>query len=76
MEKKLNMPQTEFTQRSEATTKEPQLLKLWNELDVFKLRNELNTDEFTCIYGKILNDIKVYFYFSITSTIGFIPLVL
>ena len=48
MEKKnLNMPQTDFTQRSEAAKKEPELLKLWQELDVFKLRNGLNDKQFT-----------------------------
>ncbi len=46
-EKKLNMPQTDFTQRSESTKREPELLKLWHELNVFKLRNESNGDPFT-----------------------------
>ncbi len=46
-EKNLNMPKTDFTQRSEALTREPQLLKLWNELNVLQLRNELNSETFT-----------------------------
>lgn len=42
--KNLNMPQTDFTQRSEHKTKEPQLLKLWDE--VLQNRNELNHKPF------------------------------
>jgi len=88
MEKKLNMPQTEFTQRSEATTKEPQLLKLWNELDVFKLRNELNTDEFTLhdgppyangdvhvghVLNKVLKDMVSKYHLMNGSKVNFRP---
>lgn len=29
MKKELNMPKTDFTQRAESTTREPELLKLW-----------------------------------------------
>lgn len=43
METKLNIPKTEFTQRSNSLTKEPQLLDLWKT--TFKDRNELNTKE-------------------------------
>lgn len=40
MKKELNMPKTNFTQRSEAKTKEPQLLKLWE--NVMAERNDMN----------------------------------
>lgn len=41
MEKQLNMPKTEFTQRSNSAQKEPQLLKLWET--TFDERNKVNT---------------------------------
>ncbi len=41
MKTELNMPKTEFTQRSNSTQKEPLLLKLWE--NTFKDRNNLNT---------------------------------
>lgn len=41
-EKKLNMPKTDFTQRSESSKREPELLKLWERVDPFKFRNEAN----------------------------------
>lgn len=40
--KTLYMPKTGFTQRSESHTRESQLLKLWDDLDVLNLRNGLN----------------------------------
>jgi len=40
MEKKLNMPKTNFSQRSESKKREPELLELWK--NVFKERNKLN----------------------------------
>jgi len=43
-EKKLNMPKTDFTQRSESKRREPEILKLWKEVDPFEKRNEINTD--------------------------------
>jgi len=45
MEKNLNMPKTDFNQRSEAPKREPELLKMWNDLNVFELRNESNRGE-------------------------------
>ena len=41
MKTELNMPKTEFTQRSNSTQKEPLLLKLWE--NTFKERNDVNT---------------------------------
>jgi len=41
MEKQLNMPKTEFTQRSNSAQKEPQLLKLWET--TFDERNKVNS---------------------------------
>jgi isoleucyl-tRNA synthetase len=38
--KKLNMPKTDFSQRSNAEQTEPKLLKLWE--DMFEKSNELN----------------------------------
>lgn len=47
-EKKLNMPKTDFTQRSESQKREPELLKFWNGVDPFLKRNEMNVgDVFT-----------------------------
>jgi isoleucyl-tRNA synthetase len=43
MKTELNMPKTEFTQRSNSKEKEPQLLKMWK--NTFQKRNELNTKE-------------------------------
>jgi len=43
MSKTLNMPKTEFTQRSNSQQREPELLKLWK--DVLKNRNERNEGE-------------------------------
>lgn len=42
--KKLNMPKTDFTQRSEHKTKEPELLKLWE--NTLNERNKLNQKRF------------------------------
>ena len=41
MEKQLNMPKTDFSQRSNSQTREPQLLKLWET--TFVERNKSNT---------------------------------
>ena len=41
MEKNLNMPKTDFSQRSNAQTREPELLSLWET--VFNDRNKKNT---------------------------------
>ena len=41
MEKTLNLPKTDFSQRSNAPTREPELLKLWK--NTFTERNKLNT---------------------------------
>ena len=41
MEKQLNMPKTEFSQRANSVQREPELLKLWT--NTFKERNEMNT---------------------------------
>ncbi len=55
-EKKLNMPKTDFTQRSESQKREPELLKFWNGVDPFLKRNEMNVgDVFTLHDGKITN---------------------
>jgi len=43
MKKNLNMPKTDFTQKSESQKREPELLKLWEENDPFTKRNERNT---------------------------------
>lgn len=40
MKTELNMPKTEFTQRSNSTQREPYLLKLWE--NTFKERNDVN----------------------------------
>lgn len=40
MEKNLNMPSTEFSQRSDSQKREPELLKLWE--NTFKNRNDVN----------------------------------
>jgi len=40
MKKELNMPKTDFSQRSDSQKREPELLKLWE--NVFKERNEKN----------------------------------
>lgn len=45
MKKELNMPKTDFTQRAESTKREPELLKLWEELDLVNKRNEVNDKE-------------------------------
>ena len=37
---KLNMPKTEFSQRSESSSREPELLKLWD--NIFNDRNKVN----------------------------------
>lgn len=42
MEKNLNMPKTEFSQRSNSEQTEPMMLSLWERLEVFKERNALN----------------------------------
>jgi isoleucyl-tRNA synthetase len=39
----LNMPKTDFTQRSNSQKREPELLKLWE--NVFKERNKMNSNE-------------------------------
>jgi len=43
--KKLNMPKTDFTARSEHKTKEPELLRLWE--NVFDRRNQMNQTNFS-----------------------------
>ena len=43
MKKELNMPKTDFNQRSESLKREPELLKLWE--NVLNQRNSLNTGE-------------------------------
>jgi isoleucyl-tRNA synthetase len=43
MEKKLNMPKTDFSQRSNSSSREPELLKMWE--NTFKERNNQNTGE-------------------------------
>lgn len=46
MEKTLNMPKTDFSQRSDSQKREPELLNLWK--DTFRKRNERNVgDTFT-----------------------------
>lgn len=42
MEKNLNMPKTEFSQRSNSEQTEPAMLNLWDKMQVFKKRNSLN----------------------------------
>lgn len=42
MKKELNMPKTEFTQRSNSVTREPELLKLWE--NTFNERNQVNNN--------------------------------
>lgn len=39
----LNMPKTGFTQRSNSQKREPELLKLWE--NVFEERNKMNSNE-------------------------------
>jgi isoleucyl-tRNA synthetase len=87
-EKNLNMPQTDFTQRSESLKREPELLKLWNELDVLKLRNELNSDTFTLhdgppyangdvhvghVLNKVLKDMVVKYQLMSGKKVNFRP---
>lgn len=43
MEKQLNMPKTNFSQRSNSSVREPELLKLWKK--TFNERNKLNNGE-------------------------------
>jgi len=43
MEKQLNMPKTDFSQRSNSQKREPELLKLWE--NTFSERNQMNTGE-------------------------------
>lgn len=48
MQAEVLLPKTNFSPKSNWLEKEPQLLKLWNDLQVYKRRNQLNTNgEFT-----------------------------
>jgi len=87
MEKKLNMPNTEFSQRSDSQKREPELLKLWE--DVLKKRNELNKgDVFTLhdgppyangdvhvghLLNKVLKDMSVKYHLMKGDKVSFRP---
>lgn len=87
MEKNLNMPKTNFTQRAESKTREPELLKLWE--NVFNKRNELNRKEtFTLhdgppyangdvhvghVLNKVLKDMLVKYHLMNGDKVNFKP---
>ena len=46
MEKQLNLPQTNFPQKANSLEREPGFNLFWKENEVFRKRNERNTEEF------------------------------
>ena len=46
MEKQLNLQQTDFPQKANSLEREPGFNLFWKENEVFKKRNERNTEEF------------------------------
>lgn len=88
MEKELNMPKTDFSQRSDSQKREPELLDLWNKFDVLNQRNLLNTDEFTLhdgppyangdahvghVFNKVLKDMTVKYQLMKGKKVNFRP---
>jgi isoleucyl-tRNA synthetase len=87
MEKKLNMPKTDFTQRAESTKKEPELLKLWK--NTYNERNSLNTGELFTLHdgppyangdvhvghllNKLLKDMSVKYHLMSGNKVDFRP---
>jgi isoleucyl-tRNA synthetase len=87
--KTLNMPQTDFSQRSNSQKREPELLSLWNTKKVFDTRNELNTDkEFVLhdgppyangdvhvghVLNKVLKDMTVKYHLMNGNKVHFVP---
>ena len=87
--KNLNMPKTEFEQRSNSVKREPELLNLWKDLDVLKKRNLLNKGpKFTLHDGppyangdvhvghmlnKVLKDMSVKYHLMKGDVVSFRP---